>query len=533
MARLAPEHYTVDITVPRSQLADTLREVDAVVNKYALTTGYLLHAGDGNFHPMILVMQPGDPDEKHRIDSAGREIAQIGVSRNGSITGEHGVGIEKREFMPIMHNDAELLAMWDVKQVFDPRGLLNPGKIFPSRMPQSFTVSRANELPGEVFMPTSAEQAAQGIVALADANRKIRIQNSVDHGQNSGATTLATTNLIGVKQYAPDDQYIIVGAGTRLDELQALLARDKKFIPLASPYRTATIGGIVATNMNAPLRLRYGSVRDVVLALTVALGDGRLIRAGRPVVKNVAGYDLAKAFIGSFGTLGLFTEVSLKVVPQPRARQTLLVPVDDLARGVELGLQLLPRALTASSIVLTNARVENGASRFTLAYTAEGLREDVDTELALVRDALNVQGVAALTESVAVSGTELWTSVLAQALDEARGILRVGVPAKETAAFARRHVAQLEQDTFIVDIASGIVYAAPPARNLDQARAQLDAFRATACAMSGYAIAMHVPDDWRGALNVWGDAPVSLDVMRALKAKWDPRGVLNPGAFVL
>jgi len=134
---------------------------------------------------------------------------------------------------------------------------------------------------------------------------------------------------------------------------------------------------------------------------------------------------------------------------------------------------------------------------------------------------------------VAVSGTELWTSVLAQALDEARGILRVGVPAKETAAFARRHVAQLEQDTFIVDIASGIVYAAPPARNLDQARAQLDAFRATACAMSGYAIAMHVPDDWRGALNVWGDAPVSLDVMRALKAKWDPRGVLNPGAFVL
>ena len=177
MARLAPEHYTVDITVPRSQLADTLREVDAVVTKHALTTGYLLHAGDGNFHPMILVMDPHDQNEKNRIAVAGGEIAKIGVSRNGSITGEHGVGIEKREFMPIMHNDAELLAMWDVKQVFDPRELLNPKKIFPTQMPQSFTVQRDEKLPGENFAPSSAEEAGRAIAALADAGRKIAITN--------------------------------------------------------------------------------------------------------------------------------------------------------------------------------------------------------------------------------------------------------------------------------------------------------------------------------------------------------------------
>ncbi|MBI5304854.1 MAG: FAD-binding protein [Chloroflexi bacterium] len=533
MARLAPEHYTVDITVPRSQLADTLREVDAVVNKHALTTGYLLHAGDGNFHPMILVMNPHDQNEKDRIANAGREIAQIGVSRNGSITGEHGVGIEKREFMPIMHNDAELLAMWDVKQVFDPRGLLNPGKIFPTQMPQSFSPHRDGALPGDVFTPASSEEAARGIAALADAGRKIAIQNSEFRIQNSEFTTLSTSNLTGVKEFAPDDQYIIVGAGTRLDELQTMLARDKKFIPLASPYRDATMGGIVAANINAPLRVRYGSVRDVVLALTVALGDGRVIRAGRPVVKNVAGYDLAKAFIGSFGTLGLITEVTLKVASHPRARRTLVAPMDDFSRGVAWGVQLLPRALSASSVVLTNARVEGVTSRFALAYTAEGLREDVDAELEQVRETLRANGATALIENASLSGTDIWASALANALGESRGVIRAGVPAKAIAEFARTHSSALERDAFVVDIASGMVYAAPPAREIENARTQLTAFRQSAHALDGYAIAMSVPDEWRGALDVWGESPASLDVMRALKARWDPRGILNPDVFVV
>ncbi len=100
--------------------------------------------------------------------------------------------------------------------------------------------------------------------------------------------------------------------------MQAELARDKLWVPLVSPWPEATIGGIVATNFNAPLRMRYGAVRDLVLAATVVLPDGRVIRAGRPVVKNVAGYDLPKLFVGSYGTLGLLTDVSLKLAPLPR-----------------------------------------------------------------------------------------------------------------------------------------------------------------------------------------------------------------------
>ena len=86
----------------------------------------------------------------------------------------------------------------------------------------------------------------------------------------------------------------------------------------------------MATNWNAPLRMRYGGLRDLVLATTVALGDGRVIRAGRPVVKNVAGYDMPKVFIGAHGTLGLIADVTLKLAPLPRVRASLIAPLEEV-----------------------------------------------------------------------------------------------------------------------------------------------------------------------------------------------------------
>src|SRR5690606_16540709 len=122
--------------------------------------------------------------------------------------------------------------------------------------------------------------------------------------------------------------------------------------PLASPWEGTTIGGLVATNLNSPQRLRYGALRDMVMAMTVALADGRVIRAGRPVVKNVAGYDLPKLFIGSHGTLGLLTDVTLKLSPLPRARRTLALPVADLPQGMAWAGATVATWLVLSSAVL-------------------------------------------------------------------------------------------------------------------------------------------------------------------------------------
>ncbi|CAG0942882.1 putative FAD-linked oxidoreductase [Anaerolineae bacterium] len=534
IARLAAGHYTVDITVPRSRLAETIADVDEIIARYKLNAGHLLHAGDGNLHPLILISDLQDQEQINTIVRAGREIAQVAIKKDGSITGEHGVGIEKREFMPLMYSGAELAAMRDVKEVFDPRGLLNPGKIFPEHLPPVERARDDGELPGEVFTPATVDEAARGIAACAKANWKLEIGNWKLEVGSSKFTRLTTTALTGIKAYAPDDLYVTVGAGMQLVELQEFLARDHKQVPLASPWRDATIGGIVAANVNAPLRMRYGGLRDLVLAMTVALGDGRVIRAGRPVVKNVAGYDLTKVFVGSHGTLGLICDVTLKLTPLPRMRRSLLVPVDDLARGLEWGSRLLPVALVASAVVI--GRIQNSEFRilnspYLLAYTAEGTREEVEAELAQACEVLIANRAPTPVEVESPAGTDIWQNVLASALDESRVIVRAGVPAKEIAAFAQSIA--LEQSAFVVDVANGLAYAARRAANRDGAPAWLDAMRRQARTHAGYAVVMHASAESRDALDVWGGPPETLDVMRALKARWDPRGILNPGVFVV
>jgi len=133
LTRLAPSYYPADCTVPRSQIAQVLNEITQVCNELDLRVGYLAHAGDGNLHPHILIDDPSDQSLLDRVYTAGRRVMEICVDHGGSITGEHGIGIEKRAFMSLMFTADELATMQEIKGIFDPGNLLNPGKIFPPR----------------------------------------------------------------------------------------------------------------------------------------------------------------------------------------------------------------------------------------------------------------------------------------------------------------------------------------------------------------------------------------------------------------
>jgi D-lactate dehydrogenase (cytochrome) len=205
--------------------------------------------------------------------------------------------------------------------------------------------------------------------------------------------------LDGVLEYVPEDMYVTVGAGTPLARLQAELKRDGMRVPLVSPWQASTVGGIVATNFNAPLRMRYGSIRDLVLAVTAVLPDGRIIRAGRPVVKNVAGYDIAKLFVGSHGTLGLIADITFRIASLPRAIRTLMIPIDNLDRGLLCASRLRRLSLVGSSILLCRGCDGSSViSPLSLIYTAEGLKQDVDAELALVSQVLESEGITEIVE---------------------------------------------------------------------------------------------------------------------------------------
>ena len=528
-ARIAPEKFTIDCTVPRSQIASMLHAANEICLRLELNVGYIFHAGDGNLHPNIPFF-PSDKDQVARGWQACEAIMRAAVARDGTITGEHGVGIEKREWMAFMCDGAELSAMWDVKQVFDPGNLLNPGKIFPSMMPE---INRAkpmdaSRVPSDTFMPKSAEEAAAGLVAQSMAKKNVSI-----NARRDNAVMLSTQALNGIIKYAPDDLYITVGAGMTLDEIQAFLAKDGWRVPLVSPWRDMTIGGIVATNLNSPQRMRYGAVRDVMLCAHVALTDGRLVRAGRVVVKNVAGYDLPKVLVGMHGTLGLLTDITLKLVAIPRAKQTLLVPIDDLKNGLALGSQCLQVALTASAVVLAqDIAVPGISSRSVLAYTAEGFPLDVESEINQVRDLLAKANAPQPIQVDSPTGTDLWCNLFSTAKPESM-IVRAGVAPKDVGNFVLVQSSALERGSYVIDIANGLVYVVTQDENIDAAKTWLESLRKPALAAGGYAAVMHMPDEWRGMIDRWGYQPDTLDLMRALKARWDPQNILGVGEFII
>jgi len=523
MARLAPAYYLVDGTVPRSKLAETLADINAEIERNHLRVGYVFHAGDGNLHPFILVDNPADPELMQKILAVGKRVMQICVAKGGSITGEHGVGSEKRHYMPLMYSPEELAVMGEIKQLFDPHQRLNPGKIFPHTLldliPQPAVSSPS---PATPFAPATVEEAAEAIRAWASERKTMRIEGGRTKSAFLAGTdaVLQTKRLSGIKTYALEDLYVTVGAGTPLVDLQSELARNKMCVAFASPWSAATVGGIVSANFNAPLRMRYGGIRDLVLAASVVLPDGRELRTGRPVVKNVAGYDLTKLFVGAHGSLGLVTEVSFKLTPLPRARATMVVLAESLSDALASGARLLRLSLVASALLLCQGSLLPGLpSPYALVYTVEGLPGDVAAEMAQARAMLKADGVVRLIDAGVPSGSEIWADWLARTSARGDVVVRTGVAPKDLPKLVASQVPGMEGASFLADLANGMLYSA----GMPEA-----AIRSAALASGGYAVVLS-----GASSDPWGYAPASLNLMRALKARWDEHGLFNPGAFIV
>lgn len=560
MARLAPSYLLQDGTVPRSRLAETLSAINQACEKYGLGVGYVFHAGDGNLHPLILIDAPDDPQFMERVHRAGDEIMDICVGQGGSITGEHGIGIGKRKYLGLMFNDAEIRALKEIKQVFDPQGIMNPGKIFGEDQEADQSVEDRDKSPDGKFQaagssidvpffkektsenliatPSTIEEAIQAIQDWTTEGRSIRVRGG---GTKSGllhpaSRLLSTKKLCGICAYALDDLYVTVRAGTPLSDLLSELKRDNMWVPLLSPWSASTVGGIVATNFNAPLRMRYGGIRDLVLALTAILPDGRVVRAGRPVVKNVAGYDIAKLFIGSYGTLGLVTEITLKLAPLPRKRLSLVVPVDDIKTGLEWGKRILKTCLVASALLLVKQPGKSSQSPYQLIYSAEGLPEDVDTELSQVKMMLQAGGAREISQVDEPTGSETWADWIHTMMENpdrykpSGFIARMGLPPKLLSSMLLKNDNQLEG--FIADMSSGLVYI--------QNMKSFQYFKEEALLYGGYLLTLSGSGiDETGADQIisgagqWSYSPPAMDLMINLKRKWDKEGLFNPGAFVI
>jgi glycolate oxidase len=130
VGRISPDYYCMDGTIPRRQLPHVLRRMQELSEKHGLRVANVFHAGDGNLHPLILY-DANEPGELERAEELGADILRLCVEVGGVLTGEHGVGVEKRDLMPVMFNEDDLNQQQRVKCAFDPSQILNPGKVFP------------------------------------------------------------------------------------------------------------------------------------------------------------------------------------------------------------------------------------------------------------------------------------------------------------------------------------------------------------------------------------------------------------------
>ena len=514
LARLAASFFPCDPTVRRSLLGEAFRRMTKICNDCGVRVCYVAHAGDGNLHPQILIMDTDDEQEMSAIREAGRLIMLEAVRMGGTISGEHGIGIEKRECMNFMHTPDELTAMKDVKAAFDPQNIFNPDKLFPITPPQPDLIPHCEVLPAVQPIADKIKAAAESV---PPARVFITGNHKPDETMRSGDICLSSKTLDGVISYVPDDMYIVAGAGTTLKSLQEFLAAQDRFLPLVSPWDETTLGGLVAANLNAPLRNRYGGIRDLLLCLTMILPNGHVIDAGKPLVKNVAGYDMPKLFVGSFGSLGMITSATFKVLAHPKTRLTYSIPVGDAAQAIRTGLSVYQQTFNTSAILWIK---EKDAAQGTLVCTFEGLPEDIQIEADLLRRIASDNHLTNINSSGNLNGSASWADWVRSCCN-AGSVVKYGVAPGDLAELISHQPDKMTAHALLIDIANGCLYLA----NDDQA-----CLANTALRLDGYAIDISKtpPDPDR----IYKDRS-GTRLLQALKKRWDPSGSFNPASPLL
>jgi len=407
VAHLAPSSLAIDIAVPRTVLPQVLRKVMDLGEEYNIKIGNVFHAGDGNLHPNLL-FDPRDPDQVQRVEKIDDEITRLAVEYGGVLTGEHGIGSQKRKWMTRMFGPAELDAMHRIKDAFDPHGLCNPEKVLPETADSSVaepvpvsaedfaqSAEAACVRSKDIWQPYDSEAVTKLVTLAARSGQRLAIRGA---GTKSGPVgddvqVVSTLYLNHIQQLDTDNLTATVQAGMRLSELNQALAEEQQMVPLRpAHYQEATVGGVIATADSGPHRLLYGGPRDLVTGLEAVLADGSLVRFGRCCVKNVSGYALEKLLTGSYGTLGLITEITLRTRPLPERCEALMLTAPAAADFTPLLRELRASILRPAAAQLLNPtaasrpEVQLGEDDWVLLVASEGLAVEVSEQLQLASE---------------------------------------------------------------------------------------------------------------------------------------------------
>ena len=392
-------------------------------------------------------------------------------------------------------------------------------------------------VPSLLVKPASTPEVVACMQACSEANAAVIVAGNGTWPEGGNPprradVVLGLDRMTRMIEFSAPDLVAIAEAGMPLAEFAAAVGREGLWLPLDPPGAgAASIGAIVACNSSGALRCGMGTPRDYVIGLRLVHADGSETRSGGRVAKNVAGYDLNKLYVGSFGTLAVITEVTVKLRPLPEKSVTVAVTPKQPERLTALLRQVRASELQPAAFVLTSMLFE------------EHFGADHVFETLLLRFADNDAAVNYQVDWLrrACAGRYLWIEASGEAeaglwsqvndIDRRAGnAVRISVPISQAVSVYERILDERETEVS-ADLGSGIVRAAWD--STDDVAADIIRYRRAEAEQDGGKLFVEkAPPAVRRLVGAWGPVGSGEGLMKAIKEKFDPGGVLNPGRFV-
>ncbi|WP_378211206.1 FAD-binding oxidoreductase [Anoxybacteroides rupiense] len=406
---------------------------------------------------------------------------------------------------------------------------------------------------GRVTVYPQSEEEISNVLMYADNHgKKVTIVGGGTKRGFGGGTEVADLLLSlaeykGVVEHNVGDMTLTVKAGTPFQSLQEYLAEYNQTIALDPIWpEYATIGGVIAANDSGPKRFRYGSARDSVIGMRIVYPNGTVIRSGGKVVKNVAGYDMNKLFIGSMGTLGVISEVTLKLRPLPKYESLILLSFQEgkMEEIRAFAVELLDSLMEPTSLELLSPSLSErltGNHAYTVAISFEDVESAVHYQenfVKRIQPAKTNITILPLKEArafwrqfytIAPNGRESGSS------NEIEAALKIGVVNLDALQVIKAsHILQ-DAMNIAVEAHGGLghglcqIYIKGTG---EEVVAAIERLRQFVIPLGGYVIVKHLPLALRQKVEVWGEKPSYFFLLEGIKTKIDPHSTLNHGRFV-
>ena len=408
--------------------------------------------------------------------------------------------------------------------------------------------------PRLVVSPNSIEELSRVMATAADSKLAVTPWGG---GTRIGLGNVASRvdvvvdirNINQVVQHNYADLTATVQAGATITSVQGTLSEHSQFLAIDPPLPTrATIGGSLAVGASGPLKWQYGHPRDVVIGMKVVQADGKIVKSGGQVVKNVSGYDMARLYIGSIGTLGIIAEVSFKLTPLPKQEGSIVAVFDSNEKCIGAALDIfnsniVPLALTTlDSEINRRAEIVDVSGDCLLVIRLGGRSRALERQMRECTSICRERGASSIQELDPSYAAATWRSIGDFGWDDATKPL-ISARAMVTPTTVSTLVDSLKQSgtgsgvspAILTNPAFGNVALNWFFENGDEAGELADVLeraRSAVHSAGGRMIIEHCPSDLKSALDIWDEVGESLPIMRRMKEQYDPDNILNPGRFV-